>query len=365
MKVVFLTKDFPPTASGIGDYADRLATELAGRGVEVTVVCSYPADAARPFAVKPSVDRWDAAGVDSIIAAVAEAKPDAILWNYNPFQVGHRGVAPSAPRLARSLAKIAPLVVVLHELWYPWGRNGLKGLVWAVAQRLQLRGVLAAAAKAIVTTERRRAHLARRFPNASVQMIPVGATVPETGVPNGTRASLGIPADAFVLAHLGAIGEGRSLKPALEALETLRARGEDIRLVLVGRTGIAVPRAEGVHATGILDHAGVSSALQASNAYLFAEPTGPTSRKTSLLAALEHGLPVVAYRGRDGEPQFAESALLVEPDAKAIASAVRRLRIDPAYAKSLGQAARNLADARYSWRAITDAFIRLLEEVRP
>jgi glycosyltransferase involved in cell wall biosynthesis len=365
MRVVVLSRDFPPAASGMGDYADRLATELSARDLEVTVVCSYPADAQRPFAVIPDVERWDGAGVEAIVAAVAEAQPDAILWNYNPFQVGRRGVAPSAPRLARELAKVAPLVLVLHELWYPWGRNGLKGLVWAVAQRMQLRGVMAAATKTVVTTDKRKAHLERLFPKASVEMIPIGANVAATGVPNGTRARLGIPADAFVLAHLGAIGEGRNLAPALTALASLRAKGEDVRLVLVGRTGIPVPRAEGVHATGILDHDGLSASLKAADAYLFAEPTGPTSRKGSLLAALEHGLPVVAYRGRDGEPQFAESALLVEPEPKAIATAVRRLRLDPAYAKALGRAARNLADARYSWHAITDAFVRMLGEIKP
>lgn len=361
MRVVVLTKDFPPAASGIGDYADRLATELTARGNTVTVVCSYPADPMRPFCIKPSIERWDAKGIDAIVKAVAEAKPDAILWNYNPFQIGSRGVAPSAPRLARSLAKVAPLVVVAHELWYPWGRNGLKGLVWAVAQRLQLHGVLKAAAKTVVTTQKRKAALDGK---ARVAFIPVGATVPATGVPNGTRARLGIPADAFVLAHLGAIGEGRDLAPALTAIARLRSKGDDVRLVLVGRTGIAVPRAEGVHATGILDHEGVSEALHSADAYLFAEPTGPTSRKTSLLAALEHGLPVVAYRGPDGEPHFDDAALLVEPEPKAIATAVRRLRIDPTYAKQLGRASRNLAEDRYSWRAITDAFVRLLEEVK-
>ncbi|MGH2830489.1 MAG: glycosyltransferase, partial [Actinomycetota bacterium] len=164
------------------------------------------------------------------------------------------------------------------------------------------------------------------------------------------------PDGAFVVAHLGAIGEGRDLAPAIAAVSTLRAEGLDVRLLLAGRTGIAPPEHDGVVATGPLDHAALSRTLAGAGAYLFAEPTGPTSRKTSLLSALAHGLPIVAYAGPDAEPHFRdeENLLLVQPDAGSIASALRRLAGDGALRERLGAAAGRLAAQRYSWRTIAE-----------
>ncbi|HEX9696725.1 MAG TPA: glycosyltransferase family 4 protein [Actinomycetota bacterium] len=357
MRIVQLTRDVPPAASGIGDHVARLSAELARGGDEVVVVCSPPADAGTGIDVRPVVRRWDRPGFDAIAAFVGQAKPDAIVWHYNPFQIGRRGVSLSAGRLARALARIAPLTVVAHELWYPWGRGGLRGLVWAIAQRVQFRGVAAAARAIVATTEARRSLLAKRYPATPVSVVAAGATVdPHPDAPGRTavRASLRIPASAFVVAHLGAIGEGRDLVPALAAIRRLRGEGIDVRLLLAGRTGIAAPQAEGVHATGPLDHAQLSGALAAADCYLFAEPTGPVARKTSLLSALAHHLPVVAYTGSATEAFFrdAYNLLLVDPSEDRIADAFRRLAVDAPLRERIGEAGATLAAERFSWTAI-------------
>lgn len=361
MRILQLTRDFPPAHSGIGDHVARLSAELAALGDEVVVVCAPPAEPASGVDLR-TVAGWDSDGGAAIRAAAAAAHPDAVVWHYNPFQVGRRGLASGAGRLARALARIAPLTVVLHEYQYPWGRNGIRGLVWAVAQRLRLRGVVASATSIVLTTHARQRRLARRFPSraATMSVVAAGATVEPTAggePPHALRARLGLPAGAFVVAHLGAIGEGRDLRPAVAAIEALRRDGVDARLLLAGRTGIAPPGGEAIVQTGPVDHATLSAALASSDCYLYAEPIGPVSRKTSLLSALAHGLPVLAYRGPDGEPDFrdGESLLLVEPDEDAVAAALRRLAADPALRRRLGEGARTLAETRYSWRAIAAA----------
>ncbi|MGH2829278.1 MAG: glycosyltransferase, partial [Actinomycetota bacterium] len=150
MRIAHLTRDVPPAASGIGDHAARLARELAALGDTSIVVCSPPASAIQDVDVRPAIARWDRRGTPAIVAAVRDAAPDVIVWHYNPFQIGRRGIAPSAGSLARALRAVAPLVVVAHELWYPWGRSGLRGLAWSVSQRAQFRGVASAAAAILV-----------------------------------------------------------------------------------------------------------------------------------------------------------------------------------------------------------------------
>lgn len=354
MKLLQLTRDYPPAASGIGDHVARVSKEISAAGDEVVVVCGT--GPAPSEGIRPVIDRWDAPGMQAIIDAVRAEAPDAIVWHYNPFQIGRKGIAPFAGRLAKALSAVAPLTVVFHELWYPWGRNGLRGLLWAIAQRRQVPGIVDAASKIILTTQARGDDLARRFPARArdISVIAAGATI-EPSDTHTSRNCYGVPDGAFTIAHIGAIGEGRDLTPALKALDNLFQEGIDARLLLIGRTGIAPPAHPRVHVTGPLGNTqALSAAIQCADAYLFAEPTGPVSRKTSLLSALAHGLPVVSYTGKAAEPQFrdGDNLLLVEPSEEAVTAAFRRLAADPKLRARIGAGGKALSDDRYSWRAI-------------
>lgn len=364
MRVAILGRDFPPVVGGISDHTDLMAAELARRGIDVAVVCSPPADARDAFEVRPAVHRWDARGFSAIAASVADARPDVILWQYNPFAVGRRGVAPTAGSLARALSRAAPLVLFAHELWFPWGREGAKGLVWALAQRAQTRAVLRAAARWIVTTEPRVAELSH-IDAPRVTRIPVGTNVLPTG--SRDRAALGIPDDAYVLAHLGSAGPGRDLEPAFRAISALRARDIDARLFLAGNTGpFSTPASLGdaVMTTGTRPLGELSSALACADAYLHADPVGPSAgRRTTLVAALAHGLPVIAYRGPDHAPQLVDgkNIVMIERDAGALAGAIEALRADRERARAIGEAGRATYEAEFSWRVIGDRLVEVLE----
>lgn len=365
MRVTILGRHFPPAMSGIGDHTDLLASELARRGATVTVVCSPPAESRASFAVHPVVQRWDAAGYPGIARAVAATHPDAILWQYNPFAVGRHGIALGVARLAKTLAASAPLIVFCHELWFPWGREGARGLLWALAQRAQAAGVLRAARRAIVTTESRERALRRYGPK--IVRIPVGTNVePRATEPAAARARLGIPADAFVVAHLGGLGPGRDPEPAFAALATLRARGLDAHLLLIGTTGpFRRPAAieDGLHLTGPGTREELSAALSASDVYLHMDRAGPSAgRRTTLVAALAHGLPIVSYRGPDHASELIEgrSVVTVEPTPDALARALGELAANPDIRRALGRAARETFDANFAWTRIGERLMDVL-----
>jgi len=367
MRVTFLSRDFPPRIGGIGDHTDHLAGELARRGHEVTVLCAPPAEPRDAFTVRADVPRWDATGIARLLRAVDASRPDAILWQYNPFMLGRRGLAPASGRLARALARGAPLIVLAHELWFPWGREGLKGFLWAVAQRVQTASVLRAADAVVVTTDARARSVARL--HRRVRVVPIGANIEPGDAPaTDARESLGIPPDAFVVTHFGSVGPGRNLAPAFEAVARLRARGVDARLVLAGNTGpFERPLAlnGSMQTTGVLPREQLSSVLAASDVYLHPDPAGPAAgRRGSLTAALAHGLPIVAYRGPDIPPQLQDgrNVVLVEPVLRALADALGAIAADPGHARRLGEAARETYRSVFSWERNGAAIGALLEE---
>lgn len=371
MRLAIISRDMPPAVGGIGDHTGLLAQELAARAHEVVVLCSPPADARADIDVRPVIPAFNAKTVGVIDAALADAHPDAILWQYNPFTIGRKGIGPSARRIARTMARHAPLVLVAHELWFPWGRQALRGVAWAVAQRLETAAVVRASRRVVVTTESRLATLDRWFPKRrdDVSLIPISATIepdPARGT-NGMRTRFGLDESSFVLAHVGSAGPGRDFGPAFEALRRLRAEGVDARLLLIGRGGNTdiPPGIEGaVTSTGVLEREEVSLALHSADAYVFCEPSGPAAgRKTSLLAALAHGLPVVAYAGRDRDSGLrnGENVMLVEPRTDAVTRALRELARDASLRVRLGRGARRLYDERFAWPVAGEAFDKLLE----
>lgn len=365
MRVTILAREFPPAIGGIGDHTDRMAFELTRRGADVTVVTSPGAAARDAFSVRDVVDRWDARGVETIVRAVRDSAPNVVVWQYNPFAIGRRGCAPFAGRLARALSSCAPLVVYFHELWFPWGRRGARGLAWAVCQRAQARGVLRAASRWIVTTEARERDLARRDPAKTIR-IPVGTNVAPLPDVEDARARFVIPSGAFVVAHLGTAGSHRDFVPVFGALDRLAAHGVDARLVLAGNSGPAdVPArlADRVVVTGPMSHEGLSAVLRASGVYLHADPAGASAgRRTALVAALAHGLPLVAYRGPDTAPQLGEALVAVERDADDLARALEHLASDPAERARRGAAARAVFDDYFSWERIGDALMGVMRE---
>jgi glycosyltransferase involved in cell wall biosynthesis len=339
MRVTIVGRDFPPRPGGIADHTDRLATSLALLGHSVSVVCAPPADHRDAFDVYATVD-------EDLIMLVRTTRPEAIVWQYNPFSIGSRGMANGAGARAHALAAIAPLTVFFHEMWFPWGRNGLRGLLWAIAQRRQGRAVLRACTHAIVTTPEREAQ-ARR----PVHRIPVGTNIdPVTDSKPSARALLGIPAGAYVVAHLGGTGPGRDLVPVSEAVGTIGGL-----LYLVGETGPDRPTGDHVWAPGREDPERLSLALRAADVYVHADPVGASAgRRTSLVAALAHSLPVVAYAGPQCAPELAGVIIEVPRDARDVAEALVRLRDDPGERLRSGLRNRQIFDEHFSWRRIAE-----------
>ena len=355
MRVTILSRGFPPTVGGISDHTDHLATHLAARDADVTVVTSRSAtDDRDAFGVMSVVDDWSARGERSIVDAVIASEPHAILWQYNPFAYGPKGLAAGAGALARALAEVAPLTAYLHEMWFPWGRNGLKGATWAVAQRRQTRRVLDVARAWIVTTDDREAHLSRRDASKT-HRIPVGPGVEPVSAAD--RPSFDLPDDAFVVAHFGGVGPGRDLDPTLSALRTLRAEGLDVRLLLCGDTGPDAPSGDGIHVTGVLPRERLSAALASADAYLHLDPAGPAAgRKSALVSAIAHGLPLVAYDGpqRASELVPGENVVVVDREARAVSDVLRSLAEDPVRRADLSEAILETYQRSFTWRHIAE-----------
>ena len=115
--------------------------------------------------------------------------------------------------------------------------------------------------------------------------------------------------------------------------------------------------------TGRVPEREISDALLSADVYLHADHAGPSAgRRTSIVAALAHGMALVSYSGPDHAEQLVDGAnMLVVGDGAALAETLRALHIDPQRRAALGAAARATFEQHFSWRVIGDAVSAVLE----
>ncbi len=121
-----------------------------------------------------------AAWLDRVDERARAGRPDWLVWHYSVFSYASAGLPIAAPVAARRLAATGvPVVGILHELAYPFGRSGARGLAYALTQRAALHTVCRHVRAAVLTTDDRAAWLDRAhwLPRRRTTVLPVCSNV--------------------------------------------------------------------------------------------------------------------------------------------------------------------------------------------
>jgi glycosyltransferase involved in cell wall biosynthesis len=229
----------------------------------------------------------------------------------------------------------------------PW-RNGL-----ALVQRVMAAMLLRSASRVYYSTETWTRLLARYGPQRNVEVLPIPATIPvdvPLRAPDGHVSRAGL-----AIGHFGTYGEHIGGELSRVVPEVLR-QVPGARLLLAGRgaerfaSSLASSLRPSVDVLEATDGAAIAAALRACDILVQPYPDGVTTRRTTMMAALASGVPVVTTLGPLSEPVWAASAavaLAPPADAGAFAAQVARLA-DPARRRDLGARGRQLYDECFS-----------------
>ena len=374
MRICLITSRLPPIRCGVGDYSVQLGNALTARGDEVVLLTTHdqaPVVAGAAFSVRNTLPSWGVRGVTKIWREINTLKPDVILVQWVPFLYSRTGTNLSFPLTIAALAARGFRVqVMVHEPWvrFIWWSYFLTGPV----QRLAL-GILATASRKVsVSITPWRDLLRSRLPwkRDDIDYVPVGSNIPLVRVPSRTafRAKAGIPDDAVVLAMFSLHGAAKAFSYVESAWRTVtsRADGRRFHLVLVGASAEEAARLlpeAAAHprciVTGPLPAADVSAWLQSIDVLLAPFSDGMTTRRTTVMAAMAHGVPVVTTRGRLTDPDLFDRSplLLADLDADVFAGSVVALIDDPARRTALGGATRAFYERHFSWADISQQLI--------
>jgi len=383
MKICYITAEYPPRTGGVGDYVQHLSREMAARGHGVTVVTSAgsggtaDADAVNPPRVLPVVKRWNLFHLPRLLKVLGAVGADVYVMEHVSYMYGRGGVAPwmlvffSAFKLRNG----KPLVLNAHEMWRPRYRS-VKATVLSLISFVIFCCGIWASAKVVATNRFRESLLTgvMGVDRRRVGLIPVGANIlPVSGWERRLDNARELRVATFGIWHEDRMVE--ELVAAVEELTAVRA----VKLSIVGNFGNgegsralrrrlagAPDSPDWLNVTGAVSAAEVSEYLARTDVYVSPLVAGPSGRRGSLVAAMAHGLPIIAYDGPERDEVFRDGdniILVKEGDRTGLCEALATLAGDSARRRELGARARATFEDHFAWGVIADKWEALLATV--
>lgn len=370
-----LTGEFPPQPGGVSDHTWQVAGGLAREGHTVHVWApGTTQDAAPPegVTVHRLPEGFTPRGLVRLERELAKLPgPKRLLVQYVPHAFGLKAMnVPFAAWLASRRGD--ELWTFFHEVCFPWGwerpwRHNVLGAVTRVMAGL----VLARSDRLLLSTPWWNELLPEPLRRVPTEWLPVPSNLP-TDPPSraveSLRASLRPEPDTVLLGHLGTYGE--LLTSMLEeALPALLQRDARRRVVLAGRGGTRFAEhltsrhpglAGRVHALGGLPGEELAATLKACDVLLQPFPDGLSTRRSSAMAGLALGVPLVSNTGPATEPLWHGSgalALASAPSGQAVREEAERLLSSPETWAPLGRRAATFYAEHFSLAHTLDVLL--------
>jgi len=367
-----IASPFPPSTSGIADYAAELVPALERAGLEAVVF--FEGDVP-PTASAAGREAWP---IDQLPRQAP--KLDALL-----FQLGN-----SAPHHAASYRALleTPGIVALHEymlhhlvramtlgrgaaeqyvgeMEYCAGETGRRAALRLMESQIPIdiwryplfervvdhsRGVL-------VHSQFARRRILRSRPTAAVRVVPFPVDVANLPAPSDderrlAKRRLGLEPEAPLVAAFGFVTPHKRLEPALAAFARLRPELPDARFAICGevspgydlRASLARHGSTSVAVTGRLEREEFDRWMTATDVAInFRHPTGGET-SASLLHLLARGVPtLVTDAGAFAElPDGVVAKVAIdELETEVTFEILRRLLLDPELRRQISSAARD------------------------
>lgn len=383
LQVLMITATFPPDVCGVGDYTAQLERALRQCGVRVDVVTSYrpgsPADGTGQGSIPVNriIRQWNLRSVMTLVDQIKTGGYHCVHIQYAPNFYGPMSFAVNlVPWLLAGSG--CRTIVTFHEIYAP-RLKGFKNRLLALYDHIRDTVLLAGSSAAILTVPNRLDRLGKWFPwlRSRLRAIPVGTGVQVTPMTadkrNTERARFGLDPDDFLIGSFGSMHVDRHYDTLFRVLRSMIERYSQLRIVLIGayqtdhayyrflKKWIADLNLEAyIIWTGYGTEEEISRWLAMLDLYVMTDVRGASGRKSSLITAIAHGLPVISTRGKDTPPEFVdnENTVLIDVDDEAALSHhIECLLHESGKRDRLREGAHRLFASCYAWDSIAQKTI--------
>lgn len=358
MKIALIAPVLPPQLNGVGDYTALLARELSKtHPIQIWTGQNTPFEPILDVGIEPVFRVGDARSFRALEGLAKREKPDWIVLQSSGFGYGPRGLNLELPRTLRRIVKNgdARLALMIHE---PFVRaTDLKTALMGLWQGWQFRSLGRTSRAIFYSIEAWKTEFEGFFKGRLNVHLPVFSNLPFHAVGREiARQGLNLSDSDFVLGLFGTAHEARLLHRVADAARAVEKANLRPVVLYIGPHGARVRAALPdlrILDQGALEPGAISARFAAMDIYLSAFSDGISTRRGSLMAALQHGVPTVGTSGH------LTDSLWKNEDGRAIALApvesgaaferkVAELTQDTALRTQLGLAGQRLYEREFS-----------------
>ncbi|HBA26233.1 MAG TPA: hypothetical protein DCY98_02375 [Nitrospinae bacterium] len=372
MKIIIISPAFPPNRDGVGDYTFVLADGLADKN-EVIIVTSklkgVKSESKNKFHVIREIDKWGGLDLFHILSICKNFSPELVIIQYVSFMYGRGGINLTFPLLSVLLRIRYSVFTMLHELFTPFGFS-IKTFLMSLIQRLMLFFLIIGSDRIGVSIKVWERVLKRFFfwRKGDFRWIPIPSNIKistKTNIPEKLSRFNKKP----LLAFFGSLHITKIMEFLTASLDALVKKGYDAGLIVIGQDENEISAyikelpdylRERIFCTGYCSSEDVSQYLSITDIFLLPLIDGVSSRRTSLMAALKHGLPVVTTKGFLTDDIFLqENFTLLSPstDKALFAANVVRVAEDEKLRDATGKKGREAYEKYFSEKLMIERYL--------
>jgi glycosyltransferase involved in cell wall biosynthesis len=377
-----ITGEYPPQPGGVSDYTFALAGTLAAVGDEVNVWCpgnSPKSISQAGVSVRRELGHLSPGDLKRADALLNEyPQPRRVLVQWVPHAYGYRSmnVFFCLWIVKRKLFNGDNIELMVHEPFLPF--SGIRVAMAAVVHRLMVAFLLFSSKKVWLSipgweSKLRPYTFGRAVP---LQWLPISSNLPavaDTSQILAAKRAYG-GGDGHLVGHFGTYGQP-ILHDLVQIVAILLQSDARLSVLLLGRGSREAaeiiarrnPKAQNrIHGTGEIESTAIAANLCACDLLIQPFPDGVSSRRTSLMAGLALGRPIVTSEGEWTESLWKESgavSLVKAGENARFAEETLRLLRDPDDRERLGKAAKELYETRFDLRVTTQTLLNARETV--
>jgi glycosyltransferase involved in cell wall biosynthesis len=363
--VDMITGSYPPMRCGVGDYAYKLSRAIRKQGINVNVFTSRKARLhSRYDFLYPDVKKWSIVRMFFLLNKIRKSSPCIVHIQYPTIDYGYHLGPQALLILLRLLGQ--NVITTIHEFQLA-----------RVPRRLSLLPFLFWSNLLIFTSEEERTAVSESFTwlrnkilNTSY-VIPVGSNIPLLSNMKVSRE------EGPIISFFGLFYPGRKIELVVHAFDEARKNHPGLKFRFIGDVH---PRYRGYFlkikelAEDVLPNDSlqwilgrtpeeIALALRQSVACVLPFPDGASFRRTTFIAALSLGVPIITTRGKSTSDQLVDGVnVLFADNASAIANRIDLLLADTSLADTIADNSKKLSSS-FSWEQIASDHIRAYERI--
>jgi glycosyltransferase involved in cell wall biosynthesis len=310
---VTITAKTSPHVCGVGDYTVNLAMHLKAHydlGLDLVVEKSCLPSTA-PIIVFPAVEDWTPESFQTLFTQLKQARVKTVILQYTCWLYSPKGFSLALIPFWQQCSQHFQTILVVHETYYwylKYPGTWFKGII----QQYVLQQLVRHSDQVCCSSEAYIQQLSRYTQKQNkIHQLPIPSNIPPQPFSiqerMELRQSLGItPEQRQVLTLFGCYASiQQSWLTQLD--RRLQALGKSVAWLLIGDAKkIDLPLYNPIIRPGFLDAVSLSHHIQISDLMLLPHEFGISAKRTSLMAGLEHGIPVIGTKGRLTDGFFAD-----------------------------------------------------------